>query len=122
MARILLADDEAAMRDFVKRTLEADGHEVVVASEGSEAFGLLSADGAAFDLLITDVHMPSMDGLTLAEKGSRLKPGLPILLMSGFAVDRTKLAAAGANVVGIVQKPFTLEQIRAQTKLALRAA
>jgi CheY-like chemotaxis protein len=65
--------------------------------------------------------MPAMDGLSLAEKVSKLCPGLPILLMSGFSIDRNQLTVAGANIVGLVPKPFTLEQIRAQTKLALRA-
>ena len=120
MARILLADDEAATRDFIKRALEQDSHEIVTATDGTEALGQLTGD-AGFDLLITDVHMPAMDGLTLAEKAARLQPGLPILLMSGYTIDRSQLAATGANVVGLVQKPFTLEQIRAQAKLALRA-
>ena len=121
MARILLADDEAATRDFVKRSLEQDSHTIVTASEGAEALAILSADAKAFDLLITDYQMPAMDGLSLAEKVSKLAPGMPILLMSGFSIDRGQLTIAGANIVGLIAKPFTLEQIRAQTKLALRA-
>ena len=121
MASILLADDESATRDFVKRSLEQDSHEIVTATEGAEALALLTADPGGFDLLITDYQMPAMDGLSLAEKASKVKPGLPILLMSGFTIDRAQLTIAGANIVGLVPKPFTLEQIRAQTKLALRA-
>ena len=121
MARILLADDEAATRDFVKRSLEQDNHTIVTATEGAEALAALTADPTAFDLLITDYQMPAMDGLSLAQKVSKLSPGLPILLMSGFSIDRSQLTVAGANIVGLVAKPFTLEQIRAQTKLALRA-
>ena len=121
MARILLADDEAATRDFVKRSLEQDSHAITTATEGAEALAILSADPKAFDLLITDYQMPAMDGLSLAEKVSKLCPGLPILLMSGFSIDRNQLTVAGVNIVGLVPKPFTLEQIRAQTKLALRA-
>lgn len=121
MARILLAEDEAATRDFVKRSLENDRHEIVTASEGVEALALLTADPAGFDLLVTDYQMPAMDGISLAEKASKVKPGLPILLMSGFSIDRNQLTVAGANIVGLIAKPFTLEQIRAQTKLALRA-
>ena len=121
MARILLADDEAATRDFVKRALEQDSHEIVAATEGAEALALLTASPNGFDLLITDYQMPAMDGLSLAEKASKVKPAMPILLMSGFTIDRSQLTVAGANIVGLVPKPFTLEQIRAQTKLALRA-
>ena len=121
MARILLAEDEAATRDFVKRCLEHDSHVIVTATEGAEALATLTADAQGFDLLITDYQMPAMDGLTLAEKASKARPGLPILLMSGFSIDRAQLAVAGANIVGLIAKPFTLEQIRAQTKLALRA-
>ena len=121
MARILLAEDDAAARDFVKRALENDAHEIVTATEGAEALAALDADGRGFDLLITDYQMPAMDGLSLAEKASKVRPGLPILLMSGFSIDRAQLAAVSANIVGLIAKPFTLEQIRAQTKLALRA-
>ena len=121
MARILLAEDDAAARDFVKRALENDAHEIVTATEGAEALAALNADGRGFDLLITDSQMPAMDGLSLAEKASKVRPGLPILLMSGFSIDRAQLAAVSANIVGLIAKPFTLEQIRAQTKLALRA-
>ena len=121
MARILLAEDDAATRDFVKRSLENDAHEVVTATEGAEALAVLTADGRGFDLLITDYQMPAMDGLSLAEKAAKVRPGLPVLLMSAFTIDRGQLTVAGANIVGLVAKPFTLEQIRAQTKLALRA-
>lgn len=120
MARILLADDDSAMRDFASRALIADGHQVMLASEGAEALQLLS-DGAKVDLLITDVQMPALDGLSLAERLSKTHPGLPILLVSGYAVDRDQLAKLGANIVGLLQKPVTLDQLRAQTRLALRA-
>ena len=121
MARILLVDDDAAMREFVKRGLEIDGHEVVVATEGAEVLSLLAAPGSAFDLLISDVQMPAMDGLSLARQIGRTKPRLPILLMSGFAVERGLLKQTGARVVGLVSKPFTLDDIRAQAKQALAA-
>ena len=121
MARILLADDEAATRDFVKRSLEQDGHVITTVTEGAEALAALTADPTAFDLLISDYQMPAMDGISLAEKASKLRPGLPILLISGFSIDRNQLTMVGANIVGLISKPFTLEQIRAQTKLALRA-
>jgi len=120
MARILLADDDSAMRDFARRALVADGHHVTVAAEGAEALQMIEA-GAALDLLITDVQMPALDGLSLAERLARSHPGLPILLVSGYAVDRERLAELGANIVGLLQKPVTLDQLRAQTRLALRA-
>jgi CheY-like chemotaxis protein len=121
MARIVLADDDAATRDFAVRALKSDGHQVTGVTEGSEALALLSQSSTDVDLLITDIQMPAMDGLTLAERVAKTRPGLPILLMSGYAVDRDKLSSLGANIVGLVQKPFTLDQIRAQTKVALRA-
>lgn len=121
MARILLADDDAATRDFVKRSLENDAHTIVTASEGSEALALLTSGGDPFELLISDYQMPSMDGLSLAEKANKACPGLPILLISGFSIDRAQLSTVNANIVGLIAKPFTLDQIRAQTRLALRA-
>ena len=68
MARILLAEDDAATRDLVQRALGLDGHEVVVTQDGMEALEKLQAAPARVDLLITDVQMPVLDGIALAEK------------------------------------------------------
>ena len=70
MARILLADDDAALRDVVRRALVSEGHDVAIAQDGQEALDLLLASPSAFDLLLSDVHMPALDGLSLGQKPS----------------------------------------------------
>src|SRR5215471_19230327 len=69
MARILLADDDAATRELVQRALAMDGHDVVVTQDGAEALERLEAGGGRIDLLISDVQMPGVDGIDLVEKG-----------------------------------------------------
>lgn len=120
MSRILLADDDRATRDLVRRALEGDGHVVVAAEDGAEALDKLK-DGAAqgFDLVVTDVQMPAVDGILLAEEALKLKPGLRIVLMSGYADALAGAARFNAHKIGTITKPFTLEQIRALVRATL---
>jgi two-component system cell cycle response regulator CpdR len=119
MARILLSEDEDAVRAFVKRALELDGHEVTAAVDGSDAFDKLVADGPVFDLLLTDIRMPMMDGIALALAAARERPGLTILLMTGYADQRERAAGLDALIHDVVTKPFSLDQIRAAVADAL---
>jgi CheY-like chemotaxis protein len=118
MARILLADDDGATRDLVRRALEADGHSVLVTQDGNDALERLKADGR-FDLLVTDVEMPMLDGIALAKQAVPLQPGVRVLFMSGFAdqLDRAK-ELSGAKV-SVLSKPFTLEQVRERVRAIL---
>jgi two-component system cell cycle response regulator CpdR len=116
MAEILIADDEAATRDLMRRALEGDGHRVSVVADGSEALERLASGG--IDLLITDVQMPGLDGIKLAAKALAMHPGLRILLMSGYAEQLERGAALGGKV-GTLGKPFTLEKARAEVRAAL---
>lgn len=112
MARILLADDDPATRDLVKRALEADGHTVQVTQDGSEALQQLQEGGLRFDLLVSDVEMPMLDGVALAEQAFPLQPGLRVLLMSGFSDQLDRASEMSGPHVGVLSKPFTLEQVR----------
>lgn len=112
MARILLADDDAATRDLVRRALEGDGHAVEVTEDGAEALERLQAGAARFDLLVTDVQMPAINGILLAEEALKLKSDLRIVLMSGYADAFKGAASFRAVKLGTLTKPFTLEQIR----------
>jgi two-component system, cell cycle response regulator CpdR len=118
MARILLADDDAAARDLVERALAADGHTVTLTQDGAEALEQLQSGPGRFDLLIADVQMPALDGIALAEKGLKLQPKLRVILVSGFAdeIDRAKHLKKVARVVA---KPVTLEGIRVAVRAAL---
>ncbi|MGZ5851184.1 MAG: response regulator [Hyphomicrobium sp.] len=118
MARILLADDDAATRDLVKRALEGDGHTVQVTQDGSEALDRVKA-AQLFDLLVSDVEMPLLDGVKLAERASALQPGLRILLMSGFAEQLERAKTLKGPQVAVISKPFTLDQVRATVRKLL---
>ena len=121
MARILLSDDEDAVRGFVKRALELDGHEVTAAIDGADAFDKLTEAGGAFDLLLTDIRMPVMDGIALALAAKRDYPGLTILLMTGFADQRERANGLQAIVADVLTKPFSLAEMRATVARVLEA-
>lgn len=121
MARILLSDDEDAVRAFVKRALEMDGHEITAAIDGADAFDKLTAENGAFDLLLTDIRMPMMDGIALALATARDYPDLTILLMTGYADQRERATGLDALIHDVVTKPFSLAQIRAAVADALSA-
>jgi CheY-like chemotaxis protein len=113
MAQILLAEDDDSVRAFVKRALELDGHSVTAAEDGALALEILEEQGSRFDLLLSDIKMPVMDGIALALNAARDFPELPILLMTGFADQRERAHGLDQLVRDIVPKPFTLAEIRA---------
>src|SRR5262249_35686701 len=108
MARILVAEDEESLRGLVQRALVGDGHDVVAAVDGGEALDLLTAARGKFDLLLSDIKMPIMDGIALALAAARDYPSLPILLMTGYADQRERAHGLEALILDVVQKPFTL--------------
>jgi CheY-like chemotaxis protein len=118
MARILLADDDAAARDLVQRALASDGHSVVATHDGQEALEKLQS-GATFDLLISDVQMPAVDGIELIEKAVAIAPGMRVILMSGFAGELDRAAHLKSKIAYVISKPFTLEQVRGVVRSAL---
>jgi CheY-like chemotaxis protein len=109
MARILVAEDERAVREFVCRALDQEGHTVTSVEDGLQALSQLAIK--EFDLLLTDIVMPGMDGIALALKVARDQPELPILLMSGYAMERQRAHNLDALIHEVVAKPFTLRQI-----------
>ena len=119
MARILLADDDAATRDLVRRALEADGHSVHVTQDGSEALDCVEGVGAQkFDVLVSDVEMPLLDGVALAQRALK-QPNLRVLLMSGFAEQLDRAKALKSSQVAVLSKPFSLEDVRASVRKLL---
>jgi two-component system, cell cycle response regulator CpdR len=121
MARILIAEDDEPVRGFVKRALEMDGHVIVAEPDGAAALERLEAEGGAFDLLLSDIRMPLMDGIALALAAGRSFSGLPILLMTGFADQRERAHDLDAIVQDVITKPFSLVEIRAAVARALVA-
>lgn len=121
MARILLAEDEDSLRELVARALKQDGHEVVANCDGAAALDALVRDEGRYDLLLTDIKMPIMDGIALALAASRDYPAMPILLMTGYADQRERASGLELLIRDVIPKPFTLATICGAVRDALAA-
>jgi two-component system cell cycle response regulator CpdR len=121
MARILIAEDEESLRGFIARALTQDGHAVTTANDGAEALEVLARERGAFELLLTDIRMPVMDGIALALAAARDHPAVTILLMTGYADQRERAHGLDALIHDVVAKPFSLGTIRAAVNGALTA-
>lgn len=119
MARVLIADDEESMRTLVARAIAMDGHDIVTAQDGAEALEILTQESGAFDLLLTDIQMPIMDGIALALSAARDFPKLTILLMTGFAHQRERASNLTAIAHDVITKPFSVADIRTAVADAL---
>ena len=111
MARILIAEDEEDLRDLVRRALTEAGHAVATAADGAEALEMAEREAPGFDLVLTDIRMPVMDGIALAETVAALRPDLTILLMTGFADQRERTDRLDAVVDDVLGKPVSLGQL-----------
>jgi two-component system cell cycle response regulator CpdR len=121
MPRVLIVDDEESMRMLVARAIAMDGHDIATAQDGAEALEILSSEQGAFDLLLTDIQMPVMDGIALALATARDFPDLTILLMTGFADQRERASGLNAIAHDVITKPFSVADIRTAVADALAA-
>lgn len=112
MSRILVVDDEESLRALVARGLGLDGHDCLMAGDGAEALEILIAEKGRFDLLLTDIRMPLMDGIALALAAKQEFPELPIMLMTGYAEQRERAKSLEAIVEEVMTKPFTIAELR----------
>jgi DNA-binding NtrC family response regulator len=110
MARILVVDDQEMMRDSLAATLAREGHEVIAAGDGPMAITKLSA--GRFDLLISDLKMPKMMGTELLVEAKKLRPEMPVVLMTAFATVQTAVEAMKLGAYDYIQKPFDGEEIK----------
>jgi two-component system response regulator AtoC len=110
MAKILVCDDQEMMRDSLASTLARDGHEVTAAVEGTLALQRLAA--ARFDLLITDLKMPRMTGIELLAEAKKLRPEMPVVIMTAFATVQTAVEAMKLGAYDYIQKPFDGDEIK----------
>jgi len=116
MARILVAEHEVPVREFIRRVLEQRGHDVVVVNDGTDAVVKLAR--LPFDLLLADVSMPNMDGVELSLKVARDFPDLPVLMMSNESIQRRRSHDIDSLIV-ILQKPFTMVALNDAVERAL---
>jgi CheY-like chemotaxis protein len=119
MARILIADDDDAIRSLVVRALIDDGHDLTAASNGSAALDALTEHDGNFDLLLSDVKMPVMDGIDLVFAAGLGHPQMTIMLMTGYADQRERANGLDAFVHDVIAKPFSVEQIKGAVREAL---
>ena len=119
MARILVAEDDGAIREFVSRALAHRGHQVTVVNDGTEALAAFAEE--RYELLLTDIVMPVMDGITLALKVSKDHPETRILMMTGYAAEKQRAHNLDALIHDVVTKPFSMEQICDAVEAALQA-
>ncbi len=121
MAAILITEDDEAVRSFVARALEMEGHAISLAEDGDEGLDALRRANGDYDLLLTDIKMPYMDGIELAQNTAQLFPALKIMMMTGYADQRERADGLDKIVIDVVSKPFSLAEIRKQVNLALTA-
>ena len=120
MARILVAEDEETVRELVTRALTQDGHEVEAVADGAAALEKLAAS-EPFELLLSDIRMPVMDGIALALSAARDFPRVTIVLMTGYAGERDRALGIDELVHDIVLKPFSLSDLKQRLRDALAA-
>ncbi|MGD9811053.1 MAG: cell cycle two-component system response regulator CpdR [Sphingobium sp.] len=108
MIRILLAEDDEAMRQYLARALERSGYDVVSVDRGTEALPILETD--RFDLLLTDIVMPEMDGIELAQHAAKIAPDMRVMFITGFAAVTLKAGKAMPQAK-VLSKPFHLRDL-----------
>lgn len=120
--RILVVDDEESVRVFIKRALEHKGYDLTCVADGHAALRALNK--AAYDLMISDILMPEIDGVTLALKAGSAYPAMGIMLISGYSDQRERAYNLEELIDGVMAKPFTMDELGAAVKriLAEKAA
>jgi excisionase family DNA binding protein len=116
-SRILVVDDEAAIRDLLAKTLALAEYDVDVAPDGRSALERLRT--LPYDLLITDLKMPGVDGLTVIREGRRYRPDIPVIIITGFSTEASAIEAINLGVSGYLIKPFRVPKVLAAAAKAL---
>ena len=119
MAKIILAEDDDDMRRFLVKALEKAGHHVTSFGEGASAFEEIKQ--STFDLLLTDIVMPEMDGIELARRASELDPSLKIMFITGFAAVALHPDSKAPKDAKVLSKPFHLRDLVAEVERMMAA-
>ena len=115
--RVLVVDDEASIRDLLAKTLALAEYDVDVAPDGRSALERMRM--YSYDLLIADLKMPGMDGLTVIREAKRYKADLPVIIITGFSTESSAIEAVNLGVAGYLTKPFRVPQVLAAAAKAL---
>jgi two-component system, cell cycle response regulator CpdR len=119
MIRILLAEDDTSMREYLQRALIRVGYDVDAVGCGTEAMPLLEA--GRYDLLLTDIVMPEMDGIELARRAAELDPSLKIMFITGFAAVALNPDSRAPKDAKVLSKPFHLRDLVAEVERMVAA-
>ena len=119
--RVLVVDDEASIRDLLSKTLALAEYDVDTASDGGAALERLRERRGNYDLMIADLRMPGMDGLSLIREVKHINPNLPIIIITGFSTESSAIEAVNLGVAGYLTKPFRVPQVLAAAAKALGA-
>jgi excisionase family DNA binding protein len=120
--RVLVVDDEASIRDLLAKTLALAEYEVDTAPDGPAALDRLRDGRNGYNLMIADLRMPGMDGLTLIREAKQLSPNLAIIIITGFSTESSAIEAVNLGVAGYLTKPFRVPQVLAAAAKALGAS
>lgn len=119
MAKLLLVEDDESVRTLAARALERAGHSIDVAADGAQGLEQIHAARGCYDLVVSDIRMPELDGIEMAKAAARSYPSLGIMLVTGYADQRERAEELDAIILDVVQKPFTLAEIRDRVSRAL---
>lgn len=119
MIRILLAEDDSVMREYLTRALERSGYAVTAVDRGTAALPLIETEH--FDLLLTDIVMPEMDGIELARRAAELDPDMKIMFITGFAAVALNSDADTPRDAKVLSKPFHLRELVHEVQKLLAA-
>ena len=118
MPRILFAEDDDSLRGFLARALERAGHEVEACADGEEAAEHIDRD---WDLLLTDIVMPEMDGIELARRATELDPDMKVMFITGFAAVALKAEETAPPGARVLEKPVHLRELVVEVERMLAA-
>ncbi len=113
----MFAEDDDAVREFVRRALSLDGHAVTAVSDGQQALNELQDE--QYDLVLADIVMPRVDGIALALKAAKDYPWMLVMLMTGYAAERQRAHNLDELIQEVISKPFSLDDIREAVKRML---
>ncbi|RUV08675.1 MAG: response regulator [Mesorhizobium sp.] len=119
MAKLLIVEDDESVRTLAARALERAGHTIDIAADGAQGLSLIQAARGGYDLVVSDIRMPEMDGIEMAIAAAALFPSIRIVLMTGYADQRERAEELNGIILDVVQKPFTLAEIRSRVERAL---
>jgi excisionase family DNA binding protein len=117
--RVLVVDDESSIREMLSKTLARAEYKVDTAPDATAALNLLRVANTSYDLLIADLRMPGMNGLTMIRQVQQIRSGMPIIIITGFSSESSAIEAVNLGVKGYLTKPFRVAQVLAAAANAM---